>query len=230
MDGSGGQVSALNTSNDVIVHGGSNNGATPQTAQSQGDNLASHGSPDQVARSSDQIPRSEFTQKDVDKMQEGVRRPDELVPATSDTNKLANSLRSEVQQRMDDTREEALIADKKGNFRTATACDSSTCVVPVIRDPALVLHRHVAEQPLTGEPGDRAEARRVTRLREMPGPGDHQPILNLHVPNYFVTPTGKMRVLEFNEYRGVRGFFVRNVAPNGSFLGGPSVWNPRQVQ
>jgi RHS repeat-associated protein len=190
-------------------------------------------SPSQTgSKSSGGQPETTINQSDIDRLQHDLPKPDVLVPATIETNKLAIALRQKVEQNLHkagDTKEEALIAKSEKVFKVAPAesCNSSQCNIPPLKEAEIVLHRHIVVRPMTQEYGDVADAKAKTVRNEMPVGEDWRPIIQATVPNYTETPRGAMKVLEFNKYGGAQGYFVREVGPSAEFIGHPTIWDPR---
>lgn len=104
---------------------------------------------------------------------------------------------------------------RDGTVVGPAACSNNDCAFDVdLSQVEYVVHRHVrSDFP------DSRVARQVTRLREMPGPGDHAFPVLAGAPNYFETPSGAFRVLEYSG-----GWQVRTIS--GTPLRSTS-WHPR---
>ena len=79
---------------------------------------------------------------------------------------------------------------------TGSSCNNLGCEtsVPDADVPLIILvaHLHVdSDHPLE------EYAKAITKKRELPGPKDESVLIQLGIPNYFKTPTGAIRVLEY---------------------------------
>ncbi|WP_168195191.1 hypothetical protein [Shewanella sp. SNU WT4] len=86
-----------------------------------------------------------------------------------------------------------------GSVILPTQCNNHSCSFELdTREVKFVVHTHVkCSNPNQGV------AKLITQSRELPGPGDHAFLVLGNAPNYFQTPKGNVRVLEYRdgEYR-----------------------------
>ncbi|MGB9428339.1 MAG: hypothetical protein WCC11_00430, partial [Gammaproteobacteria bacterium] len=90
-------------------------------------------------------------------------------------------------------KETLFVVLKNGTVITASNCISNECSLALDKSAqvAFVAHTHIAST--SSDP----ETNWVeTEMRELPGPEDTEPLVQLGAPNYFRTPSGAIRVLE----------------------------------
>ncbi|KTF16713.1 hypothetical protein ATS75_04495 [Pseudoalteromonas sp. H105] len=111
------------------------------------------------------------------------------------------------------TKEQGILVDKSGKHIEPESCNNKGCSFDSPKNIRFVAHSHVeSNHPHSGM----AEA--TTKKREMPGPGDHSFLVKKNAPNYFRTPSGVIKVLEYKggQYQ-VRTLSTGSISPN---------WNP----
>lgn len=95
--------------------------------------------------------------------------------------------------------EQARAVMRDGTLVMPTHCTNHSCSFELDTSKVrFVVHTHVrSDNPNKGV------ARLITKGRELPGPGDHAFLDLGKAPNYFKTPKGNIRVLEYRggEYR-----------------------------
>ncbi|GIU36959.1 hypothetical protein TUM3794_06890 [Shewanella colwelliana] len=115
------------------------------------------------------------------------------------------------------TKEQAILVDKSGKHIEPESCNNRGCSFDSPKNVRFVAHLHVeSNHPHSGM----AEA--TTEKREMPGPGDHSFLVKKNAPNYFRTPSGVIKVLEYKggQYQ-VRTLSTGSISPN---------WNPSDAK
>jgi RHS repeat-associated protein len=158
--------------------------------------------------------------------------PDDIVPLTPDLNRLAVSLKPQINERPSSGKEESLTSNSDGTEvakAPASSCDDASCSTPIVRNPAVAVHRHVKDAPDTNDPGDRIRSADLNRQREMPGPRDHQMLLR-GIPSYIQTPSGRFIGFEYNIHDGSRDYFYREIGPRGEFASPPKAWDIERVK
>jgi hypothetical protein len=117
------------------------------------------------------------------------------------------------------TVESGVAVMRDGTTVAPTACSNEGCSFPPGMDASqvrFVVHRHVpSNYP------DSRYAGMITRMREMPGPGDHAFPVLAKAPNYFETPSGAFKVLEYSS----GAWQVRAIGGTGA----PVPWHPRDA-
>ncbi|MBV7315777.1 hypothetical protein [Shewanella sp. NIFS-20-20] len=109
-----------------------------------------------------------------------------------------------------------------GTQVSPTRCNNHSCTFELDTSQVkFVVHTHVkCNNP------NKAVARLITKSRELPGPGDHVFLELGQAPNYFKTPKGNVRVLEYRD----GAYRLRTVTGDGAlerqwqpFAGEPSI-------
>jgi RHS repeat-associated protein len=103
----------------------------------------------------------------------------------------AQAVLSEVKSHR--SRESGVAVMQNGTKVAPTVCSNDACDFDIdMSKVKFVVHRHVeSNYP------DSRHAKAITVRRELPGPGDHAfPVIS-NAPNYYESPTGAFRVLEF---------------------------------
>ncbi|MCL1037365.1 hypothetical protein L2750_09380 [Shewanella submarina] len=95
--------------------------------------------------------------------------------------------------------EQARAVMKDGSLIMPTRCTNHSCSFKIDTSKVrFVVHTHVKSND-----DNHGVARLINKGRELPGPGDHAFLDMGNAPNYFLTPKGSIRVLEYHngEYR-----------------------------
>ncbi len=120
--------------------------------------------------------------------------------------------------------EAGFVVLRDGTLIEGTKCTNNKCSFELkgykASDLSFVVHTH-AKSKYTGALGKKDEA-----AREYPGPGDHQFPVIANVPNYYRTPKGNIRVLEYHSGHGQNGghWNVRTIL--GDKFSQPINWKP----
>ncbi len=142
--------------------------------------------------------------------------PNKDVLGTKDTHKQATDILTSFE--IGGTKEQGVAVKNAGGNITPDSCDNEGCTFNKL--PANI--RFVAHSHVESNHYHSGMAEAVTKKREMPGPGDHAFLVKRSAPNYFRTPSGVIKVLEFKggQYH-VRTLSTGSISPN---------WNPANAE
>lgn len=116
------------------------------------------------------------------------------------------------------SKETAVAVLKDGTHVAPDSCTNDGCTFTVdMAQVKFVVHRHV-----NSDSSNNRLARITNEMREMRGPGDHLFPSRASAPNYFETPSGAFRVLEYTD----EAWRVRTISGDAI----PTNWHPRDAR